>query len=47
MVTKTKTKAAVELPLNQILDGDCIEVMNSLPENSVDMIFADPPITCS
>ncbi|WP_424941319.1 site-specific DNA-methyltransferase [Aliiroseovarius sp. S253] len=43
MVTKTKTKAAVELPLNQILDGDCIEVMNSLPENSVDMIFADPP----
>ncbi|WP_300515258.1 site-specific DNA-methyltransferase [Aliiroseovarius sp.] len=43
MTTKTKTKAAVQLPLNQILDGDCIEVMNSLPENSVDLIFADPP----
>jgi modification methylase len=31
------------LPLNTILDGDCIEVMNSLPEGSVDLIFADPP----
>lgn len=31
------------LPLNQILDGDCIEVMNALPEGSVDLIFADPP----
>jgi len=32
-----------ELPLNQILVGDCIEVMESLPEASVDLIFADPP----
>ena len=31
------------LPLNQILPGDCIEVLKSLPENSVDLIFADPP----
>ncbi|MBK9926621.1 MAG: site-specific DNA-methyltransferase [Anaerolineales bacterium] len=31
------------LPLNQILPGDCIEILNSLPENSVDVIFADPP----
>jgi modification methylase len=31
------------LPFNQILDGDCIEVLKSLPENSVDLIFADPP----
>ena len=43
MTTKTQTKAAVKLPLNQILDGDCIERMNSLPANSVDLIFADPP----
>ncbi|MCF6317263.1 MAG: site-specific DNA-methyltransferase [Marinosulfonomonas sp.] len=43
MTTKTKTKAAAKLPLNQILDGDCVEVMNSLPAGSVDMIFADPP----
>lgn len=31
------------LPVDQILPGDCIEVMNKLPEKSVDMIFADPP----
>ncbi len=30
------------LSLNQILHG-CIEILNSLPKNSVDMIFADPP----
>ncbi len=29
--------------LNQIINGNCIEVLNSLPENSVDLIFADPP----
>ncbi len=31
------------LPLNQVLHGDCIEILDSLPENSVDLIFADPP----
>lgn len=31
------------LPLNQILQGDCIEKMRSLPDNSIDLIFADPP----
>ncbi len=31
------------LPLNTILPGDCIDVLKSLPENSVDLIFADPP----
>jgi len=41
---KTKSKPAAEtLPLNQILSGDCIDLMNSLPEGSVDLIFADPP----
>ena len=42
-MTTIKTKGAFELPLNTILPGDCIEVMNSLPEASVDLIFADPP----
>jgi modification methylase len=32
-----------QLPLNQVLQGDCVEVMDSLPASSVDMIFADPP----
>lgn len=31
------------LKLDTILKGDCIEMMNSLPEKSVDVIFADPP----
>jgi hypothetical protein len=46
-IKPTPTEAA-PLPLNQILAGDCIEVMNSLPAGSIDLIFADPPpITCS
>jgi modification methylase len=32
-----------ELPLNAILEGDCIAEMARLPDKSVDMIFADPP----
>ncbi len=28
---------------NVIIEGNCIEVMNRLPEKSVDLIFADPP----
>ena len=30
-------------PVDVIHPGDCIEVMRSLPEASVDLIFADPP----
>lgn len=28
---------------NQIIQGDCIEVMKTMPPASVDLIFADPP----
>ncbi len=31
------------LPLDQILQGDCVEVLSALPAGSVDLIFADPP----
>ncbi|MCX7992844.1 MAG: site-specific DNA-methyltransferase [Fimbriimonadales bacterium] len=31
------------LPVNQVIQGDCIEVMRQLPEKSVDCVFADPP----
>ena len=31
------------LPLDRVLVGDCVSVMNALPEQSVDVIFADPP----
>jgi len=36
-------KNQTKLPLDQIVNGDCIEIMNGLPEKSVDVIFADPP----
>ena len=47
-MTKVKSavapvKTAVPLPLNEIIAGDCIDVMNSLPAESIDLIFADPP----
>ncbi|MEO1196847.1 MAG: site-specific DNA-methyltransferase [Pseudomonadota bacterium] len=42
-MTKTKRRDAGALPLNTILDGDCVDAMNGLPEASVDLIFADPP----
>ena len=29
--------------LNTIINDDCIKVMNQMEENSVDLIFADPP----
>jgi len=35
--------AARELPLDMILQGDCIAEMARLPDKCVDMIFADPP----
>ncbi len=34
---------AADLPINSILRGDCVAMMKSLPAQSVDMIFADPP----
>jgi DNA modification methylase len=27
----------------RIFNGDVIEVLNALPEESIDLIFADPP----
>lgn len=29
--------------LNKIIKGNCIKVLSELPENSIDLIFADPP----
>jgi DNA modification methylase len=41
----TTTLATAQQPsfINQILHGDCIEVMNQMPTNSVDFILTDPP----
>jgi len=38
-----KQRLAPVLPLDTLLQGDCIAIMRTLPDASVDMIFADPP----
>lgn len=43
-ITKSTDKSKKNtLPRNKILQGNCIEIMKSLPARSVDLIFADPP----
>ena len=32
-----------KLPLDRVLHGDCVELMQRLPAGSIDLIFADPP----
>ena len=39
---RTSPKAK-DLPVDSIIEGDCIAAMARLPDKSVDMIFADPP----
>src|SRR5689334_4324728 len=36
-------RQVTKLPLDKIIQGDCIDILKSLPEKSVDLIFADPP----
>tara|TARA_B110000008_G_scaffold148064_1_gene149565 strand:- start:906 stop:2054 length:1149 start_codon:yes stop_codon:yes gene_type:complete len=40
---KKITNQKKNLPLNKIIKGNCIESMRSLPDNSINVIFADPP----
>jgi modification methylase len=40
---RRRSPIALELPLDTILEGDCIAEMARLPDKCVDMIFADPP----
>ncbi|MCB2014850.1 MAG: site-specific DNA-methyltransferase [Sphingobium sp.] len=41
---KRKAAAApVELETDRLIKGDCIAEMRKLPDDSIDMIFADPP----
>ncbi|MGB0125720.1 MAG: hypothetical protein WBP63_19915 [Silvibacterium sp.] len=32
-----------QLPVNTILNGNCIEKMRQMPPNSIDFILTDPP----
>jgi DNA modification methylase len=43
MRSQPKARSSSTLPVDQILRGDCVEVLASLPENSIDLVFADPP----
>jgi site-specific DNA-methyltransferase (adenine-specific) len=29
--------------INKVIQGDCLEIMQNIPDDSVDMTFADPP----
>lgn len=29
--------------LDRIINGDCLKLMDKIPDNSIDMCFADPP----
>jgi DNA modification methylase len=33
----------MNLPINKIIHGDALEVIKTLPDESIDMIFTDPP----
>ncbi len=43
MVDKNTIMSGKNIPVDQILKGDCTLVLKSIPERSVDLIFADPP----
>jgi DNA modification methylase len=32
-----------DLPVGQVLVGDCVELLETLPGESIDLVFADPP----
>lgn len=36
----------MQLPLNQIVCGDCLEVMKDWPDNCVDLVVTSPPYNC-
>ena len=42
-VGRAGVAARKELPLDRILMDDCVAAMASLPDKSIDLIFADPP----
>lgn len=40
---QTTNSTQIHLPLNQILQGNSLELLKSIPDSSIDLIFADPP----
>lgn len=33
----------MKIPINQIIQGDCLEVLKTFPDNSVDLVVTSPP----
>ena len=33
----------MSLPMDQIIEGDCVEVLKTFPQNSIDSCVTDPP----
>ncbi|MBP7693950.1 MAG: site-specific DNA-methyltransferase [Anaerolineales bacterium] len=43
MTDREGAARAADLPVDQVLAGDCVQSLLALPEKSVDVVFADPP----
>lgn len=45
MPTETKIKTNIEpaLPVNTVIEGDALEILSTFPDESIDLVFADPP----
>jgi DNA modification methylase len=33
----------MSLPINQVLLGDCLDILKTIPNDTIDVCFADPP----
>ncbi|MBQ5773473.1 MAG: site-specific DNA-methyltransferase [Acetobacter sp.] len=42
-VESVKSASSTALPLDKILQGECVEMMRTIPSESIHCIFADPP----
>jgi len=41
---KTKSNMTDNREINQVICGDCLEVMKDIPDKSIDMILCDLPL---
>ncbi len=41
--TKQNKRTPTSLPIGQVLVGDCLQLLETIPDKSIDLIFADPP----
>ncbi|MHC5954203.1 hypothetical protein ACYTX9_09825, partial [Streptococcus pyogenes] len=40
---RSSSKPQLSASVDRVLVGDCVETLATLPESSVDLVFADPP----